>query len=294
MNILARIEGAGRALAFAAAMCLVALLGAADYLTGYEASFAVFYLVPVAYAAWAAGERLGVLTSGVSAAVWQMSNLLAGETHTHPAVFFWNAVTRLVFFAVVAHLVARQRELLRRETRYARVDYATGALNARAFGEAVEAEACRLGRHGRPFTVAYLDVDNFKAVNDEHGHGVGDFLLRTLAATMRQSLRGTDVVARLGGDEFALLLPETDAAGGATAVGKLRESLLGRAREHGWPITFSIGVVTCLEPPRSADALLGCADELMYKVKRGRKDGVEFAVLGSGEDAAAARARRAE
>jgi diguanylate cyclase (GGDEF)-like protein len=184
------------------------------------------------------------------------------------------------FLVVLGYVVATLKSALERADELARTDYLTGAANFRSFAEMVNAELHRARRYARPFTVCYLDVDYFKIVNDRFGHSTGDALLRVIVDTTRSRTRASDVVARLGGDEFAILLPETGYEAAQAVVAKLRESLLEAVRQRGWPVTFSIGVVTCLEPPDSVDALLQAADGLMYSVKNTTKDSVNHVVLG--------------
>ncbi len=193
---------------------LIALvLGFLDYITGYELSFSVFYLLPVAIAAWYIGLEAAVLVSCASAATWQISNYLAGEVFSSPAIPFWNAITRLGFFLVVSILFTRLRKALDHERSLARIDFLTGVLNSRAFDQIAAAEIQRSDRYGHPLTLAYLDLDNFKTINDEFGHSTGDELLKTVAVTIHDNLRSSDYVARLGGDEFAILMTETEAGG---------------------------------------------------------------------------------
>jgi diguanylate cyclase (GGDEF)-like protein len=129
------------------------------------------------------------------------------------------------------------------------------------------------GRHGRPLTMLYIDIDHFKAVNDTHGHARGDALLRRIGAAMRTCLRSSDVVGRLGGDEFAVLLPETDANGARAGATKIRDHLWDLFQKEGWPVTTSIGAVVFLVPPDDVDKALQLADACMYRVKNGGKDG---------------------
>ena len=134
----------------------------------------------------------------------------------------------------------------------------------------------RAHRYGRPVSLAYLDLDNFKHLNDQEGHHAGDQALRTVADVLRTHVRGSDLVCRLGGDEFTILLPETDQAQARAVLDKLGPLLAAEVRRHGWGITCSIGVVTALAPATSVEGLLRSADQLMYRVKRGSKDGVLF------------------
>nr|MDQ3806083.1 GGDEF domain-containing protein [Acidobacteriota bacterium] len=125
-------------------------------------------------------------------------------------------------------------------------------------------------------------------VNDHLGHSAGDRLLKSVAEIIRRDVRSIDVVARLGGDEFAVLMPETDEQAARAAVSRLRQRLALSARRHGWPVTFSIGVVTFDAPPASVDEMLRAADELMYAAKRLGKDSVRHRVEGPDRPANAA------
>jgi diguanylate cyclase (GGDEF)-like protein len=152
--------------------------------------------------------------------------------------------------------------------------------NRRAFYEMVQAERARSARYGRPITLGYLDVDNFKRVNDTFGHAVGDELLACVAQVLRTRLRTSDSVGRLGGDEFALLLPETSAQAGEVALQSLRAALVDTMKLRGWPVTFSIGAATFLENPPSTEQMIRTADELMYTVKKSGKNRVATALMG--------------
>jgi diguanylate cyclase (GGDEF)-like protein len=105
---------------------------------------------------------------------------------------------------------------------------------------------------------------------------MGDKVLNTVARKINRVLRAGDVIARLGGDEFILLFPETSSAAAVGAIGKIEKGLAAEMRKNGWPVTFSIGVVTCLEAPRSVEHLTRAADELMYSVKARGKNGVAY------------------
>lgn len=263
----------------ALSLVLAGLLGLIDFATGFEISFAIFYLIPVSIAGWYVSASAGVAISFLCAITWLTANQLAGENSGHALIEVWNSATRLGFFIVVALLLARLRRALDAERRAARHDFLTGALSGRAFYELVADELVRLRRFKRPFTLLYLDADNFKAVNDSLGHAVGDALLRRVVTVMRGSLRATDSVARLGGDEFAILLPETDLEEARGVAQKLRERLAAEVRTDGWPVTFSIGLVGVTEPPGSVEALIWRADELMYAAKHGGKDAIREALI---------------
>jgi diguanylate cyclase (GGDEF)-like protein len=259
---------------------LVALfLGFLDYISGYELSFSIFYLLPVSIAAWYIGLEAGILLSIVSAAIWQISNYFAGEVFTNPAIPYWNTITRLGFFIIVTILLNRLRKTLAHEKSQASSDFLTGVLNSRAFDQIVTSEIQRSTRYGHPISLAYIDIDNFKVVNDEFGHSTGDALLRTVSGTIHVNLRASDYVARLGGDEFAILMTETGAEAGLSVVTRMQARLEEQMQEKHWPVTTSVGLVTCLKPPLSADRLIQLADEQMYFCKRGGKDCIHSTIF---------------
>lgn len=182
--------------------------------------------------------------------------------------------------AVVRDITERRRveralqEALERERQRAHTDHLTGASNARHFAEVAQREIDRLQRYHQPFTLCYIDLDNFKGVNDSLGHSVGDQVLCAVTATIASHLRATDLLARLGGDEFALLLPQTEQAGALATMDKLRQEVATRMAASGWPVTLSVGLLTCHRAPASVDDLLREVDRLMYSAKGGGKDRV--------------------
>src|SRR5690606_11250214 len=182
---------------------------------------------------------------------------LTGHNYSHPLIAVWNALVRFGFFLIVARLILNLRRHARHAQALARTDALTGIMNRLAFHESAEQLLRLARRQQQPLSLAYLDVDNFKAVNDRHGHDSGDAVLRTIAQGLRDGMRSTDLVARLGGDEFAVLLPDTDAAAAALAVHKARDRIMAEIRRQGWPITLSIGLVSFRQPPASLEEAIG-------------------------------------
>lgn len=277
VTILARIETWPRPSLTLVGLALVVLIGELDYLTGNELSFSIFYALPIALATWCNSKRLGLVLSLASACAWYAADMADGDTYSHPLIPVWNMFIRLAFFVIITFLLTGLKSALQRETHLARSDALTGAMNTRSFYEIAERESLLLRRYGHPFTVAYLDLDNFKAVNDQFGHAIGDQVLRATVDVCTENLRRTDVVARLGGDEFALLLPETDLPAARSALTSVQSVLLKTMDTMGWPITFSVGALTCRVAPGSVDELLRLADALMYQVKHDHKNAIAYA-----------------
>jgi diguanylate cyclase (GGDEF)-like protein len=121
-------------------------------------------------------------------------------------------------------------------------------------------------------TVAYIDLDNFKTVNDQLGHRTGDELLIAVVSAIRSHIRATDVLARFGGDEFVILLPDTPGEAAFKFLTKMHDNLDQIMALKQWPVSFSIGVVTYCNVPSTVDEVIRNADELMYTVKHGGKN----------------------
>jgi diguanylate cyclase (GGDEF)-like protein len=175
--------------------------------------------------------------------------------------------------------VARFRQVQETLTTLARYDSLTGLANRANFLERLDLELARHRRFKRPLSLAIFDCDDFKAVNDAHGHLEGDRLLQVAAATLRAALRKTDLACRLGGDEFAVLLPETGADSAIKVIGAVIERLHEAISQGGWTASFSAGVGVYEGMPPSAEAALTSADRLMYDVKRAGKRGHKVEVF---------------
>ncbi len=264
-------------------LVLVAVLAVIDYFTGYEMSFSIFYLVPTAFATWYGGLRRGIFLATVSATVWFLVDRLDGHLYSRAFVPYWNAGVRFMFFMVTVQLLATIKVQLQRERVMARIDGLTGVMNGRAFREAAQPILRIATRYRRPIVMGYIDIDNFKGVNDTLGHTEGDRVLRTVSAILLGQVRRADLLGRMGGDEFAFLLPETTVSGATTMFQNLREKLLSEVRDAGWPIGFSIGVAVFHSAPSTIDEAIRLADALMYRVKNGGKNTILCEEYGSPE-----------
>jgi diguanylate cyclase (GGDEF)-like protein len=165
----------------------------------------------------------------------------------------------------------------------AELDGLTGLPNRRAFDERFADEAARSGRYDRPLSLVLLDIDHFKHINDTHGHGFGDDVLRAVGEVVRSAVRGTDFAARFGGEEFVLLLPETDLAAAREAAERLRTRLAALALVapdgQPLPITSSFGVSAVPACVAGSADLLRSADLMLYAAKQAGRNCVCAAPL---------------
>jgi diguanylate cyclase (GGDEF)-like protein len=254
-------------------VCVVLVLGvgACEYLAPDEYSFELFYLLPLAFAAWYGGERLGIALA-ILAAFGPELAVLMQHSPDRQIVAIWNAAMRVGVFGVTAALIHRLRLALDRMKVLVGTDDLTGAANARTFHERCRLEMTRARRHGTPLTLLYLDLDNFKEVNDEIGHLAGDAVLKLVVDTIRENCRPYDLIARMGGDEFAVLFSDIDDRFAAAIRERVREVVAHTMRRRGFPVTCSIGSVTFRTIPADPDDLIRTADEAMSEAKRRGKN----------------------
>jgi diguanylate cyclase (GGDEF)-like protein len=181
----------------------------------------------------------------------------------------------LAAHAVVALENARLHGMVERQ---ALIDGLTGLANRRAASDALHAEAARAERLETPLAVVLADLDEFKEVNDVHGHAVGDEVLRVVAQVLRETLRESDVAGRWGGEEFLLLLPGADEEGAAQLAERVRVALAARSIPNvpGLRVTASFGVAE-YAGETNTEELLEAADGALYRAKRAGKDRVERA-----------------
>lgn len=253
-------------------LALLGLIALFDALSGPDIHLYVFYLVPILLATAQLGPRIGV-TLCLACVVINASASWMNEGRFGLAEWVTAAARLLVSLLVVAgwwRLHAMGVAL----AKLSLADALTGLPNRRACILRGEAELARARRSGEPLSLLFLDLDDFKSVNDELGHKTGDVLLCSVGTELRSLIRESDFAARLGGDEFVVLLPSTGSEGGrriGEAVhGRLRELFASRSIRCG----ASIGVTTFPNMPEKFDQVIQSADELMYQMKRAGKDGV--------------------
>jgi diguanylate cyclase (GGDEF)-like protein len=273
---------------FSISILAILLIGYYDYQTGAQISMMMLYAIPILVSSWYCGKLEGIIVAVFAASSWLIVNLAKQLYMESATIISWNAFSRLSIFILIAYAVSLQAQLRKafeREKLRADTDRLTGLLNTGAFRERVEEEIFRAQRYRHPLSLAYIDLDNFKQVNDLQGHAQGDKLLQQVSETIAKNIRKIDIAGRLGGDEFSVCLPETDDEQVCKAIDNLVKALHTMLGQSGWNVTASIGVVTCIEICESYDALLGKADKLMYVAKEKGKNTVESETIGAGKNA---------
>jgi two-component system, cell cycle response regulator len=200
---------------------------------------------------------------------------LAFEWHSASYYYVYMTIGSVITFGIFGYVLGRRNETL---SNLSMTDGLTGAFNHRYLHEQLTREIQRSDRAAAPLTCLMLDIDDFKKVNDQHGHPFGDHVLATAARIIRASVRQIDIVGRYGGEEFLVIMPQTT---GEMAL-PIAERILEAVRDHPFPrpgdavrTTVSIGLATYPAPSRGVntkDALLSAADQALYQAKRAGKN----------------------
>jgi diguanylate cyclase (GGDEF)-like protein len=255
---------------------LVIAISLLDYYTGPDLTVSLFYFAVIVLYSWKTADfRRSIIGAIAISILWLIADRFTQGGPTG-AVLVWNAVMRLIMLIGLATIICRLRETLANEQSLARSDFLTDTLNGRAFAERATLEIARARRFGKPLTVAYADVDDFKAINDRYGHAYGDDVLRSIATTLKSSLRDTDSVSRVGGDEFVMLLPETNVEQAESVLSKLHSAVSGSLAAAEPGISVTIGAVVFDEPPPAVDELTRASDAAMYSAKSDGKNRVRI------------------
>jgi diguanylate cyclase (GGDEF)-like protein len=213
-----------------------------------------------------ARSRMLVPAAVVCGLLWLGAIYSAGREITGPILVplgVLGLLATLVLLLLIQHQHARLRRL-------AATDALTGLVNHRGFHECLAAELGRAGESGRPLALVAIDLDNFKPINDTHGHPYGDRILRAVGAALSDSVRSTDIAARVGGEEFALILPGTDAETSFAVAERAREKI-AEIEVEGFDLSCSAGIAAFPKDAEEPSALCQLADSALYWAKRGGK-----------------------
>ena len=246
-----------------------------DVTSGADLSLSSLNILLIIMVSWKYGKDTAMFFTIVAASMEFILHIFKNSPSDSMSSNILNLAITSTLYIFICNILCDYKKKFLKEKNLSRKDFLTGIANRCHFLEFSNVELARSTRYNRPISVVYIDCDNFKHVNDKYGHKVGDKVLVTVAAILKQNTRLTDVVARLGGDEFALLLPETSADQSKIVMQKIQKNLLNAMKLKKFPVTFSIGIATFATPPKSITEMLNHADKLMYEVKKSTKNGIK-------------------
>lgn len=258
---------------FSVCVLAIFLLGSIRKATDAELTFASLALLPVLVIAWLGGKWSGLLMAFIAATMWMVADIYSGREFSSTWIPWLNAVVRLLEYCLVVLLVCKVKSQFVKERELATHDALTGLLNRRGFFSQGLLEVTRAKRYPSHFTVIFMDLDNFKTLNDGMGHSIGDAALRATGRAIQAATRTSDLVARIGGDEFAIAMPEIDFDSAHIAAHKLFNAVNCALAAYP-PTRASVGVAWFEESGLPFSDMVKCADELMYTVKAGGKNNI--------------------
>ncbi|QDG94618.1 GGDEF domain-containing protein (plasmid) [Rhizobium sp. NIBRBAC000502774] len=264
---------------------LVLVFGSAAVVTGldlsaafYDLRLATLYIVPISLACWLFSTRQAVTVTVTLIVVafarhtWQEGSGVC--------LLIVNGIARALAFGLLTALVLGFRRTFDHMRITASRDRMTGALNKAEFQKRTQVLLDRASNAGRTVLLLYVDLDGFKAINDQYGHHAGDKILETFSRGAAEGLRRGDCFGRLGGDEFAIAIRMGDAQGAQQLAEKLHKRFSSALRDTGHSVTCSTGGVAILPGAGAClDDLMRKADQLMYAAKRGGKDDLRFSTV---------------
>jgi diguanylate cyclase (GGDEF)-like protein len=282
--MLAKLGGRTRIFWLVVGYMMIALIGAIDSQFQPVVFSASLYLIPIAILSWFVSKWHGVSAAVLCTAMWLAADIFSGGQYTQPYIYYWNSITCLAAFIIFSGLFSNLRSELELAHNMEQMDTLTGIANPRGFQEAAQKEIDRCRLFDRQFTLCYIDIDNFRVINDQLGYTVGNQVLRTVAESIQENLRKSDVVARLGGDEFALIISDAGKEAAREAVNRIHRQLTSIMKANAWSLSFSIGVLICTEHPKTVNEILKIADDLMDFVKMNGKNGICYSVYKSNSE----------
>jgi len=241
------------------------------YKTGPEFEIAQLYLFPIAMVAWFVNRDAATVLATLSMIFWVIFDMFTLQTLSGGIAPALNEVLRLITFLMVVLLIDNSKHQIDNLTKLSTIDPLTGLFNRRAFFERLKSEIERAKRYNEAISLIYIDLDNFKTINDKFGHHTGDRLLKEISNIMKINTRNSDIVSRMGGDEFCILLPETNLDSAKIVYNKLYSHIEKLIKTNKWNISFSAGLLDFTED-LDAESFVNTADELMYAAKNSGKD----------------------
>ncbi len=257
-------------------MLLVVFTTWADTAAPNYISLSGFYLIPIFLAVWYCSRSTiaTVITISMASciyAAWQ--DIPAGAPLWQLVLAYSSPIILFLGFSILMFYL---RMLVKRLEEESQTDALTGLRNRRNFLTMAQFEITRVTRASYPYTLALIDLDNFKQINDTQGHAVGDALLSAASQCMLSTLREVDVIGRLGGDEFLILLPEANSTEARAILERLHDRLKSVLQTYSPISSASKGALTVCSGASdlTLPEIIAKADAIMYKVKHTSKDNV--------------------
>lgn len=252
------------------------IISISSIIIGDISFFEPLFVLPIVVISWYSTKQVVLLFATFTTAIVLITISIINKSSLDLSVLIYYGIPHFLSYIVLALLITNFKNVYKQENIAADTDVLTGICNARKFYVLLANEILRSSRFNHVFTLAYIDVDDFKLINDSLGHAIGDKLLVEVANSLKHTLRKTDTVARLGGDEFVCLLPETEQVDAKVAFSKMSELLNEKMGLQDWKVTFSIGIVTFESLPEDINEAIKISDELMYSVKNNTKNNIAY------------------
>ncbi|MGF1572318.1 MAG: GGDEF domain-containing protein [Sumerlaeia bacterium] len=247
---------------------LILVIGFIDYITGMDIRVFALYFIPISIMGWRSHERDSWFTSILCTLAWAFSKSVEINSSHDAFVWSWNISVMFLTFHLIGSLISRMRAYVEDLKMAASKDALTNLFNRREFIAKFSQELTLKHSRNKPMVLMFIDLDDFKDINDTLGHDAGDRVLVSLSRVLESSLRSSDVAGRLGGDEFAVLLNETNKASGEIVIRSILKKLETAGPDESPQIKCSIGAISFSEPPSNPLKALRAADQLMYQVKK--------------------------
>ncbi len=241
-----------------------------------DAIFSTFYILPIIIGAWFIGLEYGIFLSTFCLFEYSILFIYYQVDSFSITAYFISFTPKLVVYFFIVFILVRLKTSLKAERQLARVDSLTRIGNRKSLFERVELEMNNLRRYNKIFALVYLDIDDFKKINDSFGHVEGDRILKTFANRVNNTIRKNDALFRVGGDEFILILPQTNLEQSKIVMSKIKSSLNEPDELSKSFPTVSAGIGIFTAYIENIEDVVLYVDKLMYKVKKSGKNNFDY------------------
>lgn len=261
---------------FSCGIILELIISLLDYVVKIDLSFAPLYLLPILCVTWLDKRRSGLILSLIGSLGELMADM---SVISNPLIPYWRFLVQLAFYILIVYLVSYSKSESHKNLQLARIDHITGVYNRRFFLFLAQREINRLQRFNRPVTIMSIEINSLQNFNQKWGFHQGDQLLHTVADTIVDNIRLTDIVARLGDNEFVILFPESDYQSAQIPINRIREKLLIVLDQSAGAATFSMGAVTFPHQILSVQQMIEQADSLLATAQKKGKNQLQHQLI---------------